>query len=76
MASDYPFGIFKCLVTVLSDLLFMASDYPIGIFKRLVIVLTDLLFMASDYPFGIFKRFVIDNDQTFENTKGVIRSHK
>jgi hypothetical protein len=38
MASDYPFGIFKRLVTVLSDLLFMASDYPFGIFKRLVIV--------------------------------------
>jgi hypothetical protein len=59
---DYPFGIFKCLVTVLSDLLFMACDYPFGIFKHLVIVLSDLLFMASDYPFRIFKR--LGNDQT------------
>jgi hypothetical protein len=39
MASDNPFGIFKRLVIVLSDLLFMASDYHFGIFKRLVIVL-------------------------------------
>jgi hypothetical protein len=42
MASDYPIGIFKRLVIVLTDLLFMASDYPFGIFKRLVIVLSEV----------------------------------
>jgi hypothetical protein len=42
MASDDPFGIFKRLVIVLSDLLFMTSDYSFGIFKCLVTVLSDL----------------------------------
>ena len=57
MSSDYPFGIFKRLVIVLSDLLFMASDYPFGIFKCLVTVLSDLLFMASDYPLWYLQMF-------------------
>jgi hypothetical protein len=70
MASDYPIGIFKRLVIVLTDLLFMASDYPIGIFKRLVIVLSDLLcIMASDYPFGIFKRLVRSDNTVTKHLK-------
>jgi hypothetical protein len=69
MASDYPFGIFRLFVIVLSILLlFMASDYPFDIIRLFVIVLSILLLLtASDYPFGIFRLFA-KNRRRIDNT--------
>ena len=55
--SDYPFGIFKLVATVLSvHLRFIAYDYPFGIFKLVATVLSvHLRVTAYDYLFGIFK---------------------